>query len=124
MTRPAKLYVITCRATGKHYVGKTVNTLEWRWQCHVGDKRRNKFHSAIEQYGPADFEMTLLYIYPSENEAYTAEVDLIAARKSRGYQHSGTTRVKMAMAAIRRYRREYLWNLYTAFSASPRAAGA
>jgi group I intron endonuclease len=81
MTTPAKLYCITCRTTGKMYVGKTVQPMQKRWNGHVSDARRlkNKFVAAIEQYGTEDFECILLHEYKSEAEAYAAEEVLIAA---------------------------------------------
>jgi group I intron endonuclease len=54
-------YVITCKATGKQYVGITSKTLRRRWVQHVSSARRMAFNgaicAAIRKHGECNFTM-------------------------------------------------------------------
>jgi group I intron endonuclease len=55
--------MLYCLASGKAYVGQTIQPLEMRWQQHVRDARNGSLyavHSAIRKYGSAAFEKTVL----------------------------------------------------------------
>lgn len=77
----SRLYCITCRATGKIYIGITSAALSARWKQHLRDAKRhdNKFYRAIKKYGPSQFDMSELHVYGSWDEACHAEVALIDA---------------------------------------------
>lgn len=75
------LYAITSRTTGKMYVGITTRELRKRWRSHIDQARRDPrwaFQKAILKHGPDDFELTSLYVYPAEDEAKYAEVEIIS----------------------------------------------
>lgn len=74
------LYFVTCRSTGKSYVGITSTSMSSRWIRHVSGrhKMRNKFHAAIAQYGADDFDVSVLWRYDFPDQAMDAERDIIA----------------------------------------------
>lgn len=55
------LYILTCNANGKQYVGITTRTVMERFKEHVAsaNKRRKNgaIHSAIRKYGPDEFDV-------------------------------------------------------------------
>lgn len=57
------IYCLTCRPTGKHYVGQTIGPLWRRWkqhrQAHRGWTNRALW-AAIRKYGPAAFDRRVL----------------------------------------------------------------
>lgn len=81
MSTPTKLYCVTCKTTGKLYVGITTSAVSRRWRQHVRASKflANKFHAAIQQYGAGDFEVDLMFIYPTTESAVEAETSLIDA---------------------------------------------
>lgn len=71
------VYVITHRASRRHYVGKT-NDPAARWRSHLysarGQKRRGfLLASAMRKYGPAAFSFVVVEEHESEEDAYEAE---------------------------------------------------
>ncbi len=58
------VYLITNKINGKRYVGQTVNSLDHRWNLHIGHSRNPKrsgvLCSAIRKYGPENFQIKLL----------------------------------------------------------------
>jgi group I intron endonuclease len=57
------VYLITNLANGKHYVGKTTNSLKKRWTKHLSQAARGVqtyFHSAIRKHGPETFSIVPL----------------------------------------------------------------
>jgi group I intron endonuclease len=81
MTKPTRLYCITARSTGRFYVGITTNSVALRWKKHISDancRPHYPFPRAIAKYGPDDFEVLELFVYPSRDEALEAESYLIA----------------------------------------------
>jgi predicted GIY-YIG superfamily endonuclease len=57
------IYLITHRASGKQYIGLTIQTLERRWQYHILQARaghireEQSLHAAIRDEGPSAFEL-------------------------------------------------------------------
>jgi hypothetical protein len=59
------LYLITCKLSGREYVGVTTGSLEKRWGEHLSnaksdESRSIKLYRAIRKYGAAAFEIRLL----------------------------------------------------------------
>jgi len=58
--RTGLVYLVTCRATGKHYVGQTIGPLWRRWKqhknAHSGRANRALF-AAIQKHGAESFEV-------------------------------------------------------------------
>ena len=74
------LYCVTCKTTGRMYVGVTEKSFDHRWGRHVADTRRGsdlKFHRAVRKYGPDDFDGVVLHVYLSREDAYAAEIAMI-----------------------------------------------
>lgn len=75
--------MVTCRSTGLRYIGITSQSVNKRWRQHVWTattKRSvNKFHLAIQAYGPDSFEVETLHEYETWQDACYAEVCLISA---------------------------------------------
>lgn len=74
------LYCLSCRSSDKIYVGITTKSIHERWKWHKRDAKkllRTKLHGAIMQYGPADFDVIRLHIYPTLEAAAEAEIYLI-----------------------------------------------
>jgi group I intron endonuclease len=61
------IYLITCKTTGKSYVGQTKHTSRHRWNQHLYEVRHprvnqsRKLNNAILKYGADDFEIVDLY---------------------------------------------------------------
>jgi GIY-YIG catalytic domain len=55
------VYKITNKINGKCYIGKTIRSLDERWQQHWCDARAarysNKFHNALRKYGRENFDI-------------------------------------------------------------------
>jgi len=57
------IYVVSHKATGKRYVGLTIQTLDRRWKMHVEQassgciKGAESLHAAIREFGPDAFEI-------------------------------------------------------------------
>lgn len=70
------VYLVTNRANGKRYVGKTQNSMKQRWRNHLADVRRGKnwaLHNAIRKYGPGSFEHDVLAIGLTPSEGSECE---------------------------------------------------
>ena len=76
-----ELYFATSRTSGKSYCGITSIGVGSRWAAHVrsASAPTNKFHWALSQYGSADFEVVVLFVYPTWKEACDAERSIISA---------------------------------------------
>ena len=85
------VYIHTCKANGKRYVGVTGRDPESRWQEGKGYKTNKHFYSAILKYGWDNFEHEVFEV-DSKEEMYYAEKYLIAyyhtTESKFGYNHS------------------------------------
>lgn len=76
------IYVITCSANGKKYVGYTKRTAEWRFQCHIDNARWNKvgaIYDAIRVYGVGAFSVQKHSECADHKTACETERQLIAS---------------------------------------------
>lgn len=77
------IYKITCRESGKSYIGKTTRTLDERWAFHVYEAFRrpgvtsNPFHCAIRKYGILAFDIDVLCSCDTEDEMTNSEAEMI-----------------------------------------------
>ena len=86
------VYVHTCKANGKRYVGVTTKTKpEYRWREGKGYWYNKYFYSAILKHGWDSFEHEVFEV-DSEEEMYRKEVELISFYHSNdpkfGYNNS------------------------------------
>ena len=86
------VYVHTCKANGKRYVGIiTASKPERRWQGGKGYQNNEHFYRAILKYGWTNFQHEVFEV-ESEEEMYRKEVELISFYHSNdpryGYNHS------------------------------------
>lgn len=108
------IYLITCKANSKQYVGSAVN-LQKRWHDHCRDLRENKHHNpylqrAWKKYGERAFEWQVLE-YTSKAQLIEREqywIDILHTVKPSGFnicpvagstlgkQHSLEARAKMS----------------------------
>jgi|SRR5690606_22410631 len=75
-----KIYRIWNKITEESYVGSTTKEIELRLQDHLqksAKKVDNKFHKAIEDFGPQAFEIGLLDIAETTDELARKEVHYI-----------------------------------------------
>jgi group I intron endonuclease len=60
------VYKVTCRVSGKAYIGVTYKTAEQRWKEHVGaalwEKSRRAFMCAIRKYGEWQFFVETIFV--------------------------------------------------------------
>lgn len=71
MERNFKIYKITCRINNKVYIGQTIESLEQRFNRHMGyqkDEHDTKFYRAIRKYGKENFYIELLEIVSSQEK--------------------------------------------------------
>lgn len=67
--RSTHLYLATCVANGKVYVGKTVQEIARRWSRHVLDAKKGLdlfFYRAILKYGPESFRIEEISLVDSD----------------------------------------------------------
>src|SRR5574344_1952884 len=86
------VYVHTCKANGKRYVGCTTQARpELRWKEGRGYCRNKHFYRAILKYGWTNFQHEVFEVDSAE-EMYRKEVELISFYHSNnpeyGYNHS------------------------------------
>ena len=85
------VYIHTCKANGKKYVGVTGRNPESRWKEGRGYKTNKHFYSAILKYGWTNFEHEVFEV-DSKEEMYRKEVELISFYHSNdpefGYNNS------------------------------------
>ena len=86
------VYVHTCNANGKRYVGCTTQARpEFRWAEGKGYQNNDHFYRAILKYGWSNFQHEVFEV-ESEEEMYRKEVELISFYHSNdpryGYNHS------------------------------------
>jgi hypothetical protein len=75
-----KIYVIWNNITGKMYIGSTTQEIELRLQDHLQKsvkKVDNKFHKAIEDFGPQAFGIGLLDVAETTDELARKEIHYI-----------------------------------------------
>lgn len=86
-SKPFCVYLITCLANGKQYVGKAADAWK-RWQTH----RRQAWsrlgsctalYRAMRKHGVPQFSITVLSEHDTEAEAFAAEIAAIAAHRTR-----------------------------------------
>lgn len=61
----AYIYKITNKLNGKSYVGKTIQSVEERWRCHVRDSKKvtnekRPLYNAFNKYGVENFSIEIL----------------------------------------------------------------
>lgn len=95
ISKPAIVYKITHRESGKAYIGATSKTLRRRWREHLSQARsitRAKWtlHKAISEYGPEAFDVVELERMESYVAAATRERELIVELDTmrRGYNET------------------------------------
>lgn len=86
------VYVHTCTANGKRYVGCTTQAIpEFRWLEGRGYRHNEHFYRAILKYGWNNFQHEVFEV-ESEEEMYRKEIELISFYHSNdpryGYNHS------------------------------------
>ena len=75
------LYRITCKISGKKYIGYTSQSIEKRWQQHICDSKVRPeyiFHRAINKYGSENFLVEKVAEYETREEALAHEIICIA----------------------------------------------
>lgn len=88
------IYTIRHRATGKAYVGRSVD-IDARWHQHRYDARKraaNPLHRALAKYGPDAFDWEIIILAPVEDLPWL-EAQFIASRgtmKPFGFNIGGT----------------------------------
>lgn len=79
------IYVIVCLVTGKKYVGQTKQSLKRRWQGHLYSVRSlhcPALSEAILKHGASNFEIKLLDVCDTQEEADATERRWIAELKT------------------------------------------
>lgn len=79
------VYKISCRDTGKSYIGITFYALSKRWAHHKNYAKSGKpgaFAAAIRKYGTDAFSRVILYEAVDQREASMVEKALIAAHRT------------------------------------------
>jgi group I intron endonuclease len=80
MKRYGYVYLVTCQASGKYYVGQTTKTVVERWAAHVRAARcgRNNrlLHKAIRKYGPEAFTVKSI-MYANDQKELNYLEDLV-----------------------------------------------
>lgn len=88
MTICGTIYLVTNRANGKKYVGKTIFCIQKRWVAHcrqaMSGKRLHALHRAIRKHGPSSFVLEILQHCQSEAELNEAEILWIARLNTKG----------------------------------------
>lgn len=109
------VYMHTCKANNKVYIGITHQTLEKRWQKGYGYKNNQHFWRAIQKYGwdngfehiifaenltqeKAEYiEKKLIVLYNSTNPNYGYNKSVGGGLSHLGVKHSEETRKKISM---------------------------
>ena len=61
------IYKITNDINDKIYIGQTINSIEYRFRCHINEPlKNNKFHQALNTIGPEHFKIELVEECPDE----------------------------------------------------------
>lgn len=79
------LYMLTCRETGKSYIGITSNSVSRRWHSHVTSARLGRKTAlcyAIMKYGPKSFDRTEVASALSWEDASFLECQIISDRNT------------------------------------------
>lgn len=56
----AVIYKITCKTTGKCYIGKTTQAFTLRWYQHFYQSANTKFHKAIKEHGICEWTFEVI----------------------------------------------------------------
>lgn len=81
------VYLITNRANGKVYIGKTTRTVALRWREHIRDSRTTKIprqaiHRALRKYGKNNFTIEAVYKAKGIGELSKMETFFIVLHQS------------------------------------------
>lgn len=81
----AGIYKLTCNATGKIYIGKSINLMR-RLQTHKYCENKNKgrcyFENAIIKYGWESFSVEVIEIYESFDKTNVLDCQMIVEREA------------------------------------------
>ena len=110
------VYIHTCKANNKVYVGITQQNLERRWQNGYGYKNNKYFWRAIQKYGWEDgfehivfaenltqeraeyMEIMLISLYDTINPHYGYNISIGGGLSHLGIKHSEETRKKISIS--------------------------
>jgi len=81
------IYKVTNIVNGKIYIGQTIQTLKYRRNAHLIDKRNCYFHNALSKYGKKNFEWVILEHCSSKEELDEMEFHYIKQYKSNFKQY-------------------------------------
>lgn len=84
------VYKITNTINGKQYIGKTMGTIENRWNNHIKGAKGNynsKLSNAIRKYGENAFKVSILE--ESENELYLFEKERYWINQANSFGENG-----------------------------------
>ncbi len=113
-----KIYCHTCLPTSKKYVGKTIKSIEERFQEHVKNSNKehrihSHFENALKKYGKENFTSELLeeventiwvereIYWISEMDSFTNGYNMtIGGEGTSGFFHSEETKLKMSESAM------------------------
>lgn len=111
----SQIYKITCKVTGKNYVGQTTRTLNIRWESHVYDatklKKNTKLGRAIRKHGREQFVIQTIEFTENLNERETYFIQLFNSAGKNGYNlklggqggpHAAETKNKISKANKKR----------------------
>lgn len=110
------VYLVSCSATPKRYIGITSRSVAKRWKRHLWQARGRKktlLHRAISKYGPSSFSIEILEECPDRPSLNAAERRHIrelgtifplgynlteGGEGTSGYLHSDETKIKVSIA--------------------------
>ncbi len=114
------VYIIHCNANDKYYVGKTIHSLNHRWQQHLNDSLRldHPIQRALRKYGIEAFtveelsssideveisilERLWIILLQSNNSIYGYNLTS-GGEGTSGYKHREETKQKMRLAKLGR----------------------
>lgn len=75
------VYILTCKTSGKSYIGLTRKTAEKRWQEHLAAARRGvgfAIYRAIRKYGEEDWTVETIDRFADKKAAAAFEIQKIA----------------------------------------------
>lgn len=79
------IYRLTCRVSGRVYIGKTVKPAEHRWNQHIADAADGLdlfLHRAIRKHGSKAFSLDVLYTAKTVEELNAMETFFIVLHQS------------------------------------------
>jgi hypothetical protein len=82
-----EIYLITCQANGKQYIGQTGSTAYARWGWTISQAKAGKksfpLHEAIREHGPHAFTIEVIAVCKSKADANWLESQLIKQHGTR-----------------------------------------